>query len=96
MACPITLFGSAGQMLVKGCTTNLSPGGAYVPVPKDAVDKVAENVNVAFSILGDAADNRMEGFAANARVLRQEPGDDGVYVGMALQFDRPMHLPIEA
>jgi len=96
LKCPITLFGRGGQVLVKACTANLSRGGVYLPVPQDVVEHLAPNVNVAFSIQdASAADHQMEGFAANAEVVRQESTDDGVYVGVALQFDRPMYLPIE-
>ncbi len=94
MVCPITLFGRGGQVLVKAATTDLSQGGTYVSVAQDIVDDV-ENVNVAFSIPNTAADHQMEGFASNAKVLRQEPTDDGVHVGLALQFTHQMHLPID-
>ena len=94
MVCPTTLFGRAGQVLVKASTTDLSLGGMYLTVAPDAVDDV-ENVNVAFSIPRTGTDHRMEGFAANAKVLRQEPTDNGVHVGLALQFTQQMHLPIE-
>lgn len=95
LACPITLFGRGGQVLVKASTTDLSHGGTYLTVAQDIVDDV-ENINVAFSIPQTAADHKMEGFASNAKVLRREPTDDGVHVGLALQFTQQMHLPIEA
>jgi len=95
LVCPITLFGRGGQVLVKASTTDLSHGGTYVTVARNIVDDV-EHVNVAFSIPRTAADHQMEGFASNAKVLRQEPTDDGVHVGLALQFTHQIHLPIEA
>jgi len=94
LVCPITLFGRSGQVLVKASTTDLSHGGTYVTVARDIIDDV-ENVNVAFSIPRTAGDHHMEGFASNAKVLRQELIDNGVHVGLALQFTRQMHLPIE-
>ena len=95
LVCPITLFGRGGQVLVKAGTTDLSRGGTYVTVAQDIVDDV-ENVNVAFSIPHTGTDHQMEGFASNAKVLRREPTDDGVHIGLALQFTEQMHLPIEA
>jgi len=95
LECPITLFGRAGQVLVKAATTDLSHGGTYVTVARDTIDD-EENVNVAFSIPRTAQEHRMEGFASNAKVIRREPKDDGVHVGLAMQFTPQMHLPIEA
>ena len=95
MACPITLFGRAGQVLVKASTTDLSHGGAYLTVAPDNVQD-AQSVNVAFSIPDVGTDHKLEGFAANAKVIRQDPSDDAGLIGLALQFTQHMHLPIEA
>ena len=94
LRCPITLFGRGGQVLVKASTTDLSQGGAYVTVAQNIVDDM-ENVNVAFSIPDTAPDHQIEGFAANAKVLRQDPVNNEDQVGLALQFTQQMHLPIE-
>ena len=94
LVCPVTLFGRAGQVLVKASTTDLSHGGMHLTVAQDIIDDV-ENVNVAFSIPHTGVDHQMEGFATNAKVLRQEPTGNGVHVGLALQFTQQMHLPIE-
>jgi hypothetical protein len=94
LVCPITLFGRGGQVLVKAATTDLSHGGTYVNVAQDIIDD-EENVNVAFSLPPTTEEHQMEGFASNAKILRQEPADDGVHVGLALEFTQQMHLPIE-
>ncbi|MBC8373266.1 MAG: PilZ domain-containing protein [Planctomycetes bacterium] len=94
LACPITLFGRGGEVLAQASTSDLSQGGAYVTVARDIVED-AGDMNVAFAIPGTAADHQIEGFAANAKVLRQEPADDGVHVGLALQFTQQMYLPID-
>ena len=94
MVCPITLFGRGGQVLVKAATTDLSHGGTYVTVARDVIEDM-EHVNVAFSIPRTTG-HPMEGFASNARVLRREPMDDEIHVGLALQFTQHMHLPIDA
>ncbi len=56
----------------------------------------AQSVNVAFSIPNVGADHKLEGFAANAKVIRQDPSDNAGQIGLALQFTPQMHLPIEA
>ncbi|MBT3198839.1 MAG: PilZ domain-containing protein [Phycisphaerales bacterium] len=95
LTCPITLFGRGGQVLVKADTADLSHGGAYVTVDHESV-KDAKNVNVAFSIPDTGPDHQMEGFAANATVLRQDYCENNELIGLALQFTQHMHLPIEA
>jgi hypothetical protein len=82
-------------MLVKASTTDLSHGGTYVTVAQNSIDD-ATNINIAFSIPNTEANHQIEGFAANAKVVRQEPVDDANQVGLALQFTQQMHLPIEA
>jgi hypothetical protein len=93
LQCPITLFGSGGQVLVKASTTDLSQGGTYLKVAQDSIDDLT-SVNVAFSIPTATPGNQTEGFATNATILRQEPASDPSQVGLALQFSQRMHLPI--
>ena len=94
MVCPITLFGRGGQVLAKANTTDLSHGGTYVTIDSDIVQD-AESLNVAFSIPNADMNHQLEGFAANAKVIRQEASEENL-VGLALQFTQNMHLPIEA
>jgi len=93
LVCPITLFGRDGQLLASASTADLSHGGMYLTVAPDSIGQ-ADSLNVAFSI-PDTADRSMEGFAASAKVIRQEPSEDTDRIGLALQFTRQMHLPIE-
>ena len=92
--CSIALFGKDGQLLVNADTTDLSEGGAYVSVERDIVPD-EENVNVTLSIPQAPEEEQIEGFAADAKVLRRDPCDDGEKLGLALQFTRRMHLPLE-
>jgi len=95
ISCPITLFGRGGQVLAKANITDLSHGGTYVTVAPESVQD-AESLNVAFSIPNAHISHQLEGFAANAKVIRQEPSDQTDLVGLALQFTQQMNLPIEA
>ena len=93
LKCPITLFGHGGELLTKIDTTNISGGGAYLTVPVEVLSKVRVGVNVAFSVSGSSGRARnLEGFAANARVVRHEPMVDDKLAGVALAFTREMDL----
>ena len=93
LKCPITVFGRGGEVLTKAETTNISGGGTYLTVPMEVLSKVQRGVNVAFSVSGSSGRARsLEGFAANARVVRHEPMADDKLVGVALAFTREIEL----
>lgn len=96
ITCPMTLFGRGGEVLAKSKTTNISSSGAFVTVPVEVLSSLERSVNVTFSIprrYGE--DTMLEGYAANANVVRHEAMMDDRMAGVGLEFEQPIALGLD-
>jgi c-di-GMP-binding flagellar brake protein YcgR len=74
-------------------TLNISDGGAYFVA--DEVLEVGRKVRVQLSVPRDTANTFfLEQFAAEAKVVRLEPGAAGRGAGVALAFDKTLALDL--
>jgi hypothetical protein len=93
----LRVFSYGGEHLAAGRTLNLSDGGAFVRIPVDALSGLPSRVNITFSVpREDPTPETPEEYAAEARVIRQQPMRDAKAAGVALEFRAPLELSLEA
>jgi hypothetical protein len=95
--CPAAIFDKAGRPVGESRTTNLSDGGALLHVPVDSLPEVGAKIHVTISVPRATANTRMlEDFASPARVVRHVPADGENLAGLAVQFETPLDIMLDA
>ncbi len=95
--CPVAVFCRGGQELTRGKTVNISDGGAFVSIPIKPIPDISADVNVTFSVPRTTPNTYMlEEFASPASIIRHQPLVDESLAGLAIRFDRPLELGLEA
>jgi len=93
LACPITVYDSAGEVLAKSKTLDISDGGALVSLPVESLPKIGLKANVTFSVPRSTPTTYMlEDFACRAEVVRHQPLIESNFAGLALRFDQAQEL----
>lgn len=97
VACPLWLNGANGGTALRGRTSNISDGGALVPIASDDSPAAGETVHVKFSIPRSTPNTFLyEEFCSPAVVVRCERKAKDRPLFVALRFDQPMDLGLEA
>jgi hypothetical protein len=96
LACPLSVSEQGGGVLANSRSINISDGGMLFPVPADARPKRGASVRVEFSV-PRATPNTflLEGFSAEATVVRHEPAGGDTPARVALAFQGPVDLALE-
>jgi c-di-GMP-binding flagellar brake protein YcgR len=95
LACPVSLADTAGTVLARSRSINISDGGMLFPVPGGPVPPRGAGVRVDFSIPRTTPNTRLlEERSSNGIVVREERADEAS-VRLAVQFDRPLDLELE-
>ncbi|MCY2928092.1 MAG: PilZ domain-containing protein, partial [Planctomycetota bacterium] len=78
-------------------TEDLSNGGAFLHVPVSSRPEVGDRINVTISVPRTTPNSRMlEDFAAPARVVRHVPGGSADLSGIAIEFENPLDMMLDA
>ncbi len=97
LACPVVIYDSQGQELLRTRTINVSDGGALLAASGAQAIPVGEIVQVALHVPRQTPNTRMlEDFFSAASVVRHQDLPDEEQVGIALMFDRPLLLKLDA
>jgi c-di-GMP-binding flagellar brake protein YcgR len=95
--CHAAVFDRAGRAVAKSRTKDLSNGGALLHVPVTVLPEIGALINVTILVPRVTANSRLfEDFAAPARVVRHAPGDSASLSEMAIEFENPLHLMLDA
>jgi c-di-GMP-binding flagellar brake protein YcgR len=97
VACPLWLNGGEGKAVLRGRTTNVSNGGVLVPIASGDSPVAGEVVHVKFSVPRSTPNTFLyEEFASPAVVVRCERKSEDRVPCVALRFEQPMDLGLEA
>lgn len=95
--CLAAVFDRAGRPLATSPTRDVSNGGALLHVPVASLPEVGDRVNVTISIPRARGNHRaLEDFAGHARVVRHAPVDGQAVSAMAIEFENPLDLSLNA
>ncbi|MCY2924607.1 MAG: PilZ domain-containing protein [Planctomycetota bacterium] len=95
--CLAAVFDRAGRAVATSRTKDLSDGGALLHVPVTVLPEIGSRINVTISIPRATKNSRLlEDFAAPARVVRHASADEAHLSEMAIEFENPLHLMLEA
>lgn len=97
--CPVALLDDQGELIARSRTDNLSDGGAYVVLPVEALPRAAgqQALRVQISVPRTTTNTYMlEDFQARATVVRTEPLVNADQAGLALAFQAPLSLDLDA
>jgi hypothetical protein len=91
----IQLVSPDGEFVVTAVTTDISDGGVRLPLPEQCLPTDGEDLEIDL-IIRRRLTNKVDTFRTHATVIRHsEIGPDGM-ADIALKFDEPMRLKLEA
>lgn len=91
----IQLVSPDGEYVVTAVTTDISDGGVRLPLPEQCLPEAGLDIEVDLSIRRRLT-NKIDTFRTTATVVRHgEIGPDGM-ADVALKFDEPMRLKLQA
>jgi hypothetical protein len=97
LSCPVTLTNGHSEVTATAKSLNISDGGALIKLPADSVPSFGSELIIKLSVPRKTANTYMpEEFVCNGRVVRHQPLEDDRWIGVALQFGRPLRLELDA
>jgi len=97
ISCPITIHDGQGRFLAKAVTSDVSDTSAFAPLPIEDVPACGSRVALHFAIPRMTPNTyMMEEFDVGASVVRHQALSDDRFAGVALQFDQPVALDLDA
>lgn len=97
LRCPIVLRGAHNQVVARGSTIDLSDGGAFVEVSLSYLPDLPREVQAELSVPRSTPNTfLLEPFASPAGIVRHQPLKNAAVAGIAIAFQRPLRLHLEA
>ena len=97
MACPIAVHETNGRCLAETATLDVSDAAVFVAMPIEAIPARGSRVTIRLSVPRPAPEARTpEEFETRAVVVRHQPMQDSRLAGVAMLFDEPLPLRLEA
>lgn len=97
LSCPLKICNNDGQVLAETNTVNISDSGALVYLPAEQAGAFNCKVHLHFSIPRRTQDSQIfEEFGCNGKIVRRAAGLYEKSAAVAMEFENPLQLTLEA